>query len=415
MSENAMRPFEEDAAEVLGRLRSSFSGLLASLGKPVRGAADLRRVLGIDNKLCWQIVRVANAREAMEVGPHVPTRAGLKSLCAAAGRKGVPKKWIEEIDRTGKAFDELVAAHAGDRVTFDSMIAPYADQENVISVAHRRAAYRANSHILGMQAETQIKCVIFQPNADEPAKMDAAIIRGYQRLRQLRINASLVLSHMCVGNENEKKGDLKKGDFSYELLDPEAASEYGVSALRKYCSEPLNVRHSEEADGIVMSELVPLGVGNRGAVNYFEGNVIRNIGPRYRTAEELVSQGNTSLQIPCQVYLHDYLVRRDVYQEGEAWPEFAMYAESPTAESIRSHRRDRDRLPMGDEMIKLGHGLSVMHTPLFSRYIEMLEDVFGHLGWDAEQFEVYRCVVEYPVVPSVASMQCALPPSPASA
>jgi hypothetical protein len=49
------------------------------------------------------------------------------------------------------------------------------------------------------------------------------------------------------------------------------------------------------------------------------------------------------------------------------------------------------------------HGLS---RPELCRY------AFERLGWDAERFDVYRCRVEYPVLPSTVVMQFELPAAP---
>ncbi len=46
------------------------------------------------------------------------------------------------------------------------------------------------------------------------------------------------------------------------------------------------------------------------------------------------------------------------------------------------------------------------------RYGEMAAYVFDRLGWDAEQFEVFRCRVEYPVMHSAVVVRFPLPEAP---
>ena len=48
------------------------------------------------------------------------------------------------------------------------------------------------------------------------------------------------------------------------------------------------------------------------------------------------------------------------------------------------------------------------------RYVEMARYAFARLGWDGEQFEVYRCRVEYPVMHSAVVIRFPLPVAPAT-
>lgn len=60
----------------------------------------------------------------------------------------------------------------------------------------------------------------------------------------------------------------------------------------------------------------------------------------------------------------------------------------------------------------LGKGPSVMHTPDVPRYAEMIQYAFDRLGWDEARFDVYRCRVEYPVMPSSVVVRFDLPECP---
>ena len=60
----------------------------------------------------------------------------------------------------------------------------------------------------------------------------------------------------------------------------------------------------------------------------------------------------------------------------------------------------------------LGKGPSVLHTPDVPRYAQMGRYVFERVGWDGDRFDVYRCRVEYPVMPSSVAMCFDLPEAP---
>jgi hypothetical protein len=60
----------------------------------------------------------------------------------------------------------------------------------------------------------------------------------------------------------------------------------------------------------------------------------------------------------------------------------------------------------------LGKGPSVLYTADVPRYPELANYAFERLGWDGERFDVYRCRVEYPVLPSTVAMVFDLPEAP---
>jgi hypothetical protein len=62
----------------------------------------------------------------------------------------------------------------------------------------------------------------------------------------------------------------------------------------------------------------------------------------------------------------------------------------------------------------LGQGTSVLPTPDVPRYVEMADYVAERVRWDLDQFEVYRCRVEYPVMHSAVVIRFDLPKGRAS-
>jgi len=54
-----------------------------------------------------------------------------------------------------------------------------------------------------------------------------------------------------------------------------------------------------------------------------------------------------------------------------------------------------------------------VHTPDVPGYVELLEYVFDRLGWDSREFDVYRCGIEYPVLPSTTGISFELADGPA--
>jgi hypothetical protein len=93
-----------------------------------------------------------------------------------------------------------------------------------------------------------------------------------------------------------------------------------------------------------------------------------------------------------------------------AWP---ADQRSPARECSRTEPAwDWCRLQPYESVAHLGRGPSALYATDVPRYVEMGRYIFDRLGWDAERFLVYRCRLEYPVLPSTVVMQFDLPPAP---
>jgi len=277
----------------------------------------------------------------------------------------------------------------------------------VITLADRRSAYRVNSRIWGVRAETQLKCSILQPGSD-PDKIDIAMISAYTRLQRLRPDASLAVSYVRVCDD---AGNVFPGSVR-EPLDTDVTSDHGIALMRKYCSTPVpTFRVIEAEDGFVRGEITPNEIGNRGELTYVEGNVTWNAAPRYRNNVSQISEGFARVHIPCKALLFDTLIHRDTYDEAAVHPEMRVYAEHG-GQFYPSGPVEPISLPMNNDVAFLGHGLHVCETPRFPCYGDVLSDAFRRLGTDPDAYRVHRCLIEYPIMPTSVSFLFDLPAAP---
>ena len=77
---------------------------------------------------------------------------------------------------------------------------------------------------------------------------------------------------------------------------------------------------------------------------------------------------------------------------------------SDAAKADPSRWTEEDKLSMQAEVSHMGTGSASVSTPDLPDYPKMLRHVCDRLGWDAEQFVVYRYQSEYPVMFSTISM-----------
>jgi hypothetical protein len=401
------RNFQTEAARVLQGLRTSLARIIASVPGGPSKPVELQRALNIDMKLSCKVFKVISASGSLAAGPHIPGASALRTFLNAANAAGVQEPLVNAAVLAAADFDRVVVTHAGDRATFDSMISSLAnsDDSTRITLEHRRAAFRAQRHLFGIQAKALLKCMVVQPAAD-PRMIDFVQISGFLSLRQLRPEAPLVISRVRTTNDDGTVRDINR-----EPLDPTAEPGFGNALLREFCSQPPpQYRAGQTAPGMVCGELVSYGVGKKAAITCLEGHVARGAVPRYRDADNSVGANNARIRIPCEALVLDLLVREDAF--GTLAPTAFTCAENLGEVPAPSTCAEWQRLDPRESVAYLGKGPSVLYAADFPRYAEMGSYVFDRLGWDGERFDVYRCHVEYPVLPSTVVMKFDLPAAP---
>jgi len=375
--------------------QSAFSGLIEAIPTRVRSASTLQRALRIDMKLAWKTWKVAHDG-SLASGAYMPGRPNIRKLLAAAGRCGIPSEVLEGVAAAAEEFDHLVATHAGDRPTFDSMVGSRGSQD----LRQRRAAFRANLHLRGAQARVQLKSSILCQST-KGDQMDLVAIQGYHDLRRVRSDGALVVSQVGLCDDDGRIRQVK-----WEPLGPSLGQDSGSSVLGAFCSEDLPPFRTVRTTGnFVVGELAGQEVGNRSAITYIDGYLAHGAVPKYKDAKNNYCAMLTRVPIPCEVLVMDLLVQEGAL--GDSSPAVASYGGmlGRTMDSL-------DRLPMNESVQFLGRGLPALHCPDIERHVDMYAAVLERLGWMSEQFDVFRCRIAFPVMLSLVQVRFELPEAP---
>lgn len=400
--------FQADAERVLHHLRTALSKVITSVPERVAKPTDLHRALRIDLNVCCKVLKAISAPGILPVGLHLPGIIALRAFLKAARKAGVPETIVDDAAEATDAFNQLINTHADDRSTFDSMISSLLDSEDAANVTfqHRRATARGQAHLFGMQARVQLKCLIIQPSDQNPAMLDLANLSGYVSLRLWRqAQSPIVLTPAYTTNDD---GHSTR-HVHREPLDRSAQSAMGASLLPEFCQGPqIQLREVAASPGRVLGELVGVGIGNKSAVTCIEGHLNRAAVPRYQEPNNKIGGHLAEIRVPCDSLFLDLLVREDTF--GPLRP--TMHACADHLAGLREPGLNAWH-PLPYESVEhLGKGTSVLYTPEYPRYPELGKHAFDLLGWDAERFDVYRCRVEYPVLPSTIAMFFDLPLAP---
>jgi hypothetical protein len=390
--------FRKETAGVLGELRAALSTVVRALPNAPRRAADLQRSLKLDSRLAWAIFRVATCADPLAAGAYVPGRAPMMKALKAAAGTGVPEEAIQRTMTAFARFEGIVERHAGDRGTFDSMIADFtAEGAENLDLANKRAAFRASGHLWGVQMRARVECLVMQRSAT-PSMLDAVQIRGMIGLKQLRRGKTM---RAVMGSRVTQDSTYEEGSIQNSPLDPQHLIGRGpFSLLREYCNEPLpEFRAFKDSAGFSAVELMSRGVGNRAAFTFFCGMLSRNV-CHHPVGHPDGPPRQAVINLPTEVHFEDLLIHEDVWQgPAPSIQVFGTFATSPYDYSD-SGRQD-DLMPVQETLTEVGRGVDALDTPDVPNYPELVRKSLERVGWDPDRFHVFRSRIEYPVLFSV--------------
>lgn len=369
--------FDEAASAALVKLRTAVGALLEGLPGPVRGAADIQRVLGLDWALCWQLHKVGTVADPIEAGPDVPRAVPFGKALRAAGEKGVATEVLERAREAFEEFERVVLVHAGDRGAFDSMVRALRPDAAHITMKERRGAFRSLASIWGVQAEARYHCAIASPG-EKAGLEDAIVLTGYVGIKKLRPGAAVALGSRS-----------RFGPMSNTTPTENVA----VDVLAQFCTQPAPQITLKNLDSGVVESMLEVGdVGLMGATTYFLRWMIHDSPIETSPARWGSSVVN---RLPCERVVMDLCVPAGLTNPKTTQVETFGNLRQPD----RGWSRDpADRMPVGETMTHLGRNFDRMQTPLVPRCPEMVRAVLTEAGWQDKTFDIYRCVVEYPIL-----------------
>jgi hypothetical protein len=392
--------FEREASATLGRLQAALARLVNSVGgSALRRAADLQRAFRVDPKLAWQVHRSVNASTPLESGACLPVAAALRRFVRAAEKRGVGAPLTDAVASSIDEFETLVERHAGDRDAFDSMVSGWAGEVGAqLDLAHKKALYRSQGHMIGVSARTQFTCSVFHPA--DAGFFDTMVLRGFISVRRRRPDVAFPLSRVHIRPKSTEV-DPEHGPWR-EALDPEAEAQVGSPILPQFTSQPFPRFRTRTLESMhTLVELVGDEIGNTAAATYALGDVYRRTRYPEPLAEGEGYVDRTVIPAPSETLVRDFLIH-DSLVRGQ--PRVGVWTEvsgQGLAAPILQWRETAIRLPLRESIDALGRGPDVLTTSLVPRYEEMLRWGCERLGWKLNEFQVFRCRVQYPIPQTV--------------
>lgn len=308
---NRSQPVRVDLA---ADLDSAYSGLrlalvqvLRSAGIDPRSGGAIASSLSINRQLSWQLATIASEASCAD-GLHVlPGTRGLQLFANAAARSLGEHPSLDQFAAALQTLERAVAHHAGDRASLGLLTAAWAPSSiEARTDALRRDGFRAQCALLGVQAATQIRGVIYAPSrVGDAGAVAMATYQCFHDLMRLRADRACRLLFVEAPTHDDGSPAMPVDEMRAHMrekfeLDPE-----------------LSAGRPEEVELITQGgrgwvTLRPGALGRAAATSYAFTGCARYEHPRYRSARDRYNQVGIVSYVPTETIYIDCLIDRSL-------------------------------------------------------------------------------------------------------
>lgn len=394
----------EETLPVLEQLWIAVVDLVAGIPVPIKRSEDLRKAMDVDKALGWKVYRISSASDALSAAQFIPSSAMMRRFLQVARDKGIAQDRVDRAAEAFSAFEEFVRSHATDRTAFNAMIRGVIDPDSdKDDLKNKRDAFRINKQIFGLHADAVLSSTIARPSAIGTG-YDVATIFGGVRVQRTRAHTSLLneivlrIGAPCAGRANTPEPLERTGDVMEQA---------GLSLLHPFCSEPLpNFKTFFDQSGKLVVQTHCHSLGNKGAATYFMGGLSRNAWSEH--LHHNTHNLRSIIATPTEAYVRDIWLHKSMWPSTK--PVVEVYWQSGGFD-IEQDVRESGRLPITESIIEIQQAHRAGVTPEFPPYLDMVRHVADKLTWNLEDFRLFRCRVEYPIMGSMLRLRFPITPS----
>ncbi|MGC4031162.1 MAG: hypothetical protein QM754_05365 [Tepidisphaeraceae bacterium] len=394
--------FQITAGEVLGRFRRAMEGLIYSVAKTLSSSRALQTALKVDLKTSYQIFKLLGPTETLATVQYVPPAVSFKKLLAAAKKHGATDALLADATAAFEALGQFVAETTGDFETFEVAVMSHADfaEASAVSLAHRKAAFKADVYFHGMSVDTLAMALMFHPGR-EPDTFDFVGVRQMIGMRRLRAGTDVVVERWRL---HQQPNDTSLSGQSYfsTAFDEQAAAQHDAAVLPDFCSQPmLPMVTAIDATGNFRTILKHRDLGVGRLVDLTTGRTHRGAAIQRTAGGHPSFSGLIEIARPTKLQIIDFFVHRPT------WSDFStrsgVFAGQLNRRSAETVEQDGIRLPFSESLTRIDRQ-SALRVPEAPRHTELLEHACNTMGWRLEDMEAFRMRIEYPLMDT--NIQC---------
>lgn len=379
----------ERKVNAIGRaLAERVSRLLAAVPGQPTGPVHLARAIGIDKVLASRVIRAAGSRDPVAVLQQIPGPEPLRRLAVAAGRKGVSRELVDDLQRSVDEFADLIKSEAGDRSALDVILSAWLPEARAeFELRRKQAAFRALSQLRGQMASCNISAAFMHPSSDGQ-HIDIVWVIGLLGLQRLRPGCAVKFATRRISAGDAARMPQTLGGESVE----------GLTGLRidEYSSQPPARLEVHRVGDVMHYTLADEGFGPRSAADLVFAEVNRNeikrfMAPGSARRRYVFAEVTT----PSELLVFDTIVHESLLIGA---PSLHIYDTAfEGVANVNDRARDIDRLDLTETLQPLGSGLVQYRVAEVPWYIDLLHRACREMGWDADAFRGWRCRIDYPL------------------
>ena len=385
--------FEQDCRTAVDGLRAAFVELYDSVDADPLNPQDVARRFGLNKTFTWNVSRLIAAPDGLSAMSHVPGKAAIEKMLKATAGDGASEIAVARVRDASDAFEQI-----------DGLDTPTTDGLE----RSRKLAFRGNSGLYGVQARTRLSTSFLAPNAEDPDRLDMAMISGYTGFRRLRSSARWPIFNprSWTTGEEEPAAPTPR----WEPIEPENKGPEGLALMTQFNRGSLPDMEVVESSVGIDVMLKPGPIGNPGAFDCYRGDYMRSAFSRYGTVPNDVGELGATITTPAEFLLVDLMVHESLTFAMQ--PEVAVFGRLYPDGSGPTDADLYFRLPIRQRVSELPSRPPAVATSLVPRYAEMVRNVYDRLGWDGREFRAMRLQMTYPPFGSTVLLRFPLPESP---
>lgn len=392
------------------RVQRSVGSLLAAVGIAQPRMSDLRERFGFDKSVASRIARAVRSKDAGAALRELPGTEVLERLVAGCASRGAASAAVDDARIALQQLDAAVAAFPGDRTALASALAGVGPSGiggggGAVPVsrarlrAARRGAYNAFLFAQGMSCETQACVTMLAPGratGEEPGvgspRADQAMVMSSTGLRRLRPGRPFAVLSV------QGRPGAQEGYDRTSLEGRPVADDPSIALLPEFCSPSaaqLRLERRGRFHSLVLDpHLPPLDE----PMDLAYGLVNPNFTSCVANDDDRWSMTSFTVARPTRIFVREVLLHRATFPDVMPEAVFSIETVPPARpEADGPDRTGRGFVDHGEEFVAMGAGYRKRGKPGQDFAVPMAWRAFELRGWNPDDFERFRMVVEYPL------------------
>ncbi|QQS09147.1 MAG: hypothetical protein IPK69_00505 [Phycisphaerales bacterium] len=359
-----------------------MSNVVAKAGAGNPRPTSLAAKLGLSRVTLSKLLGALQKKSPDEVLEAIPGPESLRGVVTSAATHGMDRAIAVEALAAIDQFDALIREQFGTRAALHAAIGGRSNTLRArVSQTARADVFKGMRHILGVEAETWLTCMFFEPVNDDPDSVAITNVHGAIAMRRLRSDTSVCFSFGPPPQDPHSPGNVDQSPVSLQQF---------------YANEPATLE-STRVGGQIIHTLADNALGKDQLRDMLVVSR-QSKGPKRFAADGSRLRGvSLFVDVPARNLVCDAIVHNDIFPS--AAPQLIVYnpgARGPA--NPNDPARDSDRVVVTETVEDLSAAEDRFTIDEIPRYADIINHTSRQLGRSLDQFRVYRLRMAYPVV-----------------